>query len=235
MPARQLKFGEPVSLPVACKISLDAVRCHFGGLRWVVRCPGTTTGNPCGRRAGKLYLVNRRWVCRSCGDLTYLACQQHDRRLDALARSPESLLEALESQDFRKQLLALKAVPRAYQVSPRTSCWPARFHPILRRRSRCAPVERIINLVQLVLFQRCGFEERPSLYASREPHEQPPLIAPINWRERVPLLVHRIEIEKPSKLAHGKSMSIFKRGRTYWFPFWFDGAHIQRSTKQRNP
>jgi integrase len=30
-------------------------------------------------------------------------------------------------------------------------------------------------------------------------------------------------------------MSIFKRGRTYWFHFWFDGQHVQRSTKQGNP
>jgi integrase len=30
-------------------------------------------------------------------------------------------------------------------------------------------------------------------------------------------------------------MSIFKRGRTYWFHFWFDGRHVQRSTKQGNP
>jgi hypothetical protein len=30
-------------------------------------------------------------------------------------------------------------------------------------------------------------------------------------------------------------MSIFKRGRVYWFHFWFDGRHLQRSTKQGNP
>jgi integrase len=29
-------------------------------------------------------------------------------------------------------------------------------------------------------------------------------------------------------------MSIFKRGRVYWCHFWFDGRHIQRSTKQGN-
>src|SRR5262245_20230425 len=29
-------------------------------------------------------------------------------------------------------------------------------------------------------------------------------------------------------------MSIFKRGDTYWFHFWFDGMHVQRSTKQSN-
>jgi hypothetical protein len=30
-------------------------------------------------------------------------------------------------------------------------------------------------------------------------------------------------------------MSIFKRGRTYWFHFLYDGQHVQRSTKQGNP
>ena len=30
-------------------------------------------------------------------------------------------------------------------------------------------------------------------------------------------------------------MSIFKRGSKYWFHFWFDGRHIQRSSKQGNP
>lgn len=30
-------------------------------------------------------------------------------------------------------------------------------------------------------------------------------------------------------------MSIFKRGRTYWFHFWFNGEHVQQSTKQGNP
>src|ERR1700681_1333192 len=30
-------------------------------------------------------------------------------------------------------------------------------------------------------------------------------------------------------------MSIFKRGRVYWYHFQFDGKHIQESTKQGNP
>jgi len=30
-------------------------------------------------------------------------------------------------------------------------------------------------------------------------------------------------------------MSIFKRGKVYWFHFWFDGRHFQSSTKQGNP
>src|SRR5437016_1091969 len=30
-------------------------------------------------------------------------------------------------------------------------------------------------------------------------------------------------------------MSIFKRGRVYWYHFVFNGQHIQQSTKQGNP
>ncbi len=30
-------------------------------------------------------------------------------------------------------------------------------------------------------------------------------------------------------------MAIFKRGKVYWFHFYFNGQHIQRSTKQGNP
>src|SRR5215831_10077775 len=30
-------------------------------------------------------------------------------------------------------------------------------------------------------------------------------------------------------------MSIFKRGRIYWYHFVFNGEHIQESTKQGNP
>jgi integrase len=32
-----------------------------------------------------------------------------------------------------------------------------------------------------------------------------------------------------------KSMAIYKRGKTYWFNFWWRGQHIHRSTKQGNP
>src|SRR5580658_10145691 len=30
-------------------------------------------------------------------------------------------------------------------------------------------------------------------------------------------------------------MSIFKRGRVYWYHFVFNGEHVQQSTKQGNP
>lgn len=30
-------------------------------------------------------------------------------------------------------------------------------------------------------------------------------------------------------------MPIYKRGKKYWYHFWFNGEHIQESTKQGNP
>jgi integrase len=30
-------------------------------------------------------------------------------------------------------------------------------------------------------------------------------------------------------------MGVFKRGRVYWYHFWFNGEHVQESTKQGNP
>jgi integrase len=30
-------------------------------------------------------------------------------------------------------------------------------------------------------------------------------------------------------------MAIYKRGRVYWYSFWFNGERVQRSTKQGNP
>jgi hypothetical protein len=83
-------------IPILLDIRIDAIPCHFGGARRVFLCPGAAH-NQCGRQATKLDLVAGRWVCRACGDLTYEARQQHDRRLDALVRSPERLVEALES------------------------------------------------------------------------------------------------------------------------------------------
>ena len=56
------------------RIRLTETRCHFGGSRrWLV-CPG------CGRRVGKVYLPTnlycrgeqvQRWLCRHCHRLTY--------------------------------------------------------------------------------------------------------------------------------------------------------------------
>jgi hypothetical protein len=97
------------SAAVSYTIELALAACHFGGTKYLFRCPGKGGGVPCGQRIMKLYLVHGRWLCRTCGNLTYLARQKHDSRLDALVHSPPDLLAALRSPDPRKKLLAVRA------------------------------------------------------------------------------------------------------------------------------
>jgi hypothetical protein len=95
------------------RIRLTPVPCHLGGARRMFLCPGNGNGVQCGRRASKLYLLGGRWVCRTCGDLTYVARQQHDKRKDALIRTPMALALALRSGNHRQWLLGIGALGQA--------------------------------------------------------------------------------------------------------------------------
>jgi hypothetical protein len=71
------------AVEVACPdgVELTTVRPHFGGVRWLFRCPGLN-GTACGRRAGKLYAygpAGEGFACRRCHGLTYRSCQQSHR------------------------------------------------------------------------------------------------------------------------------------------------------------
>jgi hypothetical protein len=46
-------------------VTLEAVACRFGGVRWWWRCPA------CDARRLRLYRTDGRWACRSCLGLTY--------------------------------------------------------------------------------------------------------------------------------------------------------------------
>lgn len=52
-------------VPTREVVPLEQQRCHFGGVRTWLRCPH------CGRRAGTLYLVSGRFVCRRSARLSY--------------------------------------------------------------------------------------------------------------------------------------------------------------------
>jgi hypothetical protein len=82
-------------------VGLTTTRPRFGGLRWWFVCPLVVNGRPCQRRVGKLYLPprGRYYGCRHCYDLTYTSCQQHDKRVDALRKDPEVLLQLAENLD----------------------------------------------------------------------------------------------------------------------------------------
>jgi hypothetical protein len=92
-------------------ITSTASPLGYGRRRYFFRCPGID-GFVCGRRVGKLYLPpgENLFRCRACWDLTYEACKNHDKRLDAFRRLPaRDLALALESADPLTRWLALKA------------------------------------------------------------------------------------------------------------------------------
>lgn len=70
---------------VSYAVPLSWTPCNFGGSRpWFV-CPGVVNRVPCGRRAAKLYLKGRYFLCRHCHDLAY-SSQQEVHRYAALRR-----------------------------------------------------------------------------------------------------------------------------------------------------
>jgi hypothetical protein len=72
-PHLRLKYTWGGSELLEYEIPLETTVPNFGGLRWWFRCPNSK----CGRRAGKLYLVGKYFICRECGDLTYESCQKN--------------------------------------------------------------------------------------------------------------------------------------------------------------
>ena len=95
--------------PKDYRVRLESSRPPFGGLRWWWRCPALG----CGRRVLKLYLPPGGGVfaCRTCHRLTYTSAQEHDSRVDALARGGlENLFRGpVEAMPSQALLLALKA------------------------------------------------------------------------------------------------------------------------------
>jgi len=95
--------------PKDYRVRLESSRPPFGGLRWWWRCPVVA----CGKRVQKLYLPPGGGVfaCRSCHRLTYTSVQEHDARVDRLARGGlENLFRGpVDRMPVRSLLLALKA------------------------------------------------------------------------------------------------------------------------------
>jgi hypothetical protein len=76
-------------------------------------CPGWDE-SPCQKRVGKLYLPPGEEFlrCRACHHLTYRSAKEHDKRVDALTRSPQELNKALNGTNRPRALLAFRAVAR---------------------------------------------------------------------------------------------------------------------------
>ncbi len=93
-------------------VSLTATPCYFGGKRWWFMCPLLKNdGITCYRRALKLYLAgDEQFGCRHCYKLTYESVQEHDKRVDALVKDPESFLDAAKRFNvLRMNLVTVKA------------------------------------------------------------------------------------------------------------------------------
>ncbi len=88
---------------------LSATPCHYGGKRWWFICPLVKNEIPCNRRTLKLYLGGGKYFgCRHCYNLTYTSSQEHDARVDRLARNPDQLAFMLRGGGL-PSLVALKA------------------------------------------------------------------------------------------------------------------------------
>jgi|SRR5215813_12120327 len=94
-------------------IQLATLQPPCGGDKFLFLCRGKHDHSPCGQQVRKLYLVKGEWLCRNCGNLTYLARRQHDSRKDRLLRNPDLLTAALQSDDIRQRLLGVGAWTQA--------------------------------------------------------------------------------------------------------------------------
>lgn len=73
---------EPAHVACPGHVALTTTRPHFGGVRWLFRCPAVHEGASCNRRVARLYAMNcdaAPFACRQCHGLTYRSCQQTHR------------------------------------------------------------------------------------------------------------------------------------------------------------
>jgi hypothetical protein len=93
-------------------IRIVRVPCNFGGNRYLFLCPQIRDGRLiCRRRATKLFCPpgQTSFGCRQCFNLTYKSVQQHDQRVDNLARDLDLLHFVLRSGNVKLGLLAVRA------------------------------------------------------------------------------------------------------------------------------
>ncbi|OGV95737.1 hypothetical protein A2W24_01135 [Microgenomates group bacterium RBG_16_45_19] len=75
--------------------------CNYGGVRYWFICPLVVSGQACNRRVSKLYLPpgGKYFGCRTCHNLTYRSCKEHDKKVDSLIRNPARLAALLQEKD----------------------------------------------------------------------------------------------------------------------------------------
>lgn len=78
------------------RVPLERMPCRYGGSRPWFRCPGNVNGRPCYRRAGKLFLAGRYFLCRHCQRVAYTS--QSETPLDRLHRRRDKVRAAMGAQ-----------------------------------------------------------------------------------------------------------------------------------------
>ena len=112
---------------VSYAVPLSWTPCNFGGSRpWFV-CPGVVNGVVCGRRAAKLYLKGRYFLCRHCQDLTYASrqetgrtgalhkCQRIRQKLGGTANMTEPFPGRPKGMHFKTYLRLLEKYEKAHE------------------------------------------------------------------------------------------------------------------------
>ncbi|MFH1253153.1 MAG: hypothetical protein V1664_02370 [Candidatus Uhrbacteria bacterium] len=63
------KTGEKEDID--CEIELTTTPCNYGGKRYWFVCPLVENEKICGRRVGVLFLIDKQFGCRHCGNFAY--------------------------------------------------------------------------------------------------------------------------------------------------------------------
>lgn len=86
-------------------IPIVTTRPYFGGERFWFKCE-------CGRRVGWLYLPQGapEFQCRLCHNLSYRTVQEHDQRINRIARSFSEIDAAFHDPKIMRRLMALRAL-----------------------------------------------------------------------------------------------------------------------------
>jgi len=93
------------------QIPITTTSCNYGGVRYWFCCPLTVNDKFCGKRVGVIYLppLGKYFGCRTCYNLTYKSCKEHDKRVDAIIKNPFLFNKYMNSNNCSKNILALKA------------------------------------------------------------------------------------------------------------------------------
>lgn len=78
LPHMELRYAYSIGgqrYPARVRVDLTVTYPPYGGRRYWFKCPH------CGRGARVLHMIGTSWLCRKCGDLTYMKCQERKPRL----------------------------------------------------------------------------------------------------------------------------------------------------------